>query len=129
MGDGLSPASTLDDAEWMPCRINRHGFATQPSDAETKHVRRDDGDPDADADADADADDHDVEVCLRRDGRVRPGRRSITRSEPEPEPAGCVVCRDDREIVAVKRPCRLWDPRGDCTCLGDDCGRERLVLR
>ena len=95
----------------MPGRISKHAFAVEPGRAETKYVRRRVGD----------TLDHDVEVHLLRDGRVRPGRRTMVRSELEREPGGRVVGRDDHEIVA---------------CVGDrvvqECGvepRERSRVR
>jgi hypothetical protein len=86
----------------MPGRISKHSFAVELGRAETKHVRRRVGD----------ALDHDVEVHLLRDGRVRPGRRTMVRSELEREPRGRVISRDDHEIVA---------------CLGDRVVQERGV--
>jgi hypothetical protein len=62
--------------------------------------------------------DHDVEVHLPRDGRVRPGRRTMVRSELEREAGGRLVSSDDYEIVA---------------CVGDrmfqECGENRASLR
>jgi len=100
--DGLSPAGTLDEAEWMPGRISKHSFAVELGRAQTKHVRRRVGD----------TLDHDVEVHLLRDGRVRPGRRAMVRSELEREPRRRVTSRDDHEIVA---------------CVGDRVVQERGV--
>jgi hypothetical protein len=100
--DGLSPAGTLDEAKWMPGRISKHSFAVELGRAQTKHVRRRVGD----------TLDHDVEVHLPRDGRDRPGRRTIVRSELEREPRGRVISRDDHEIVA---------------CVGDRVVQERGV--
>lgn len=77
----------------MPGRISKHAFAVQLGRAETKHVRRRVGD----------TLDHDVEVHLLRDGRVRPGRRTMVRSELEREPGGRAVGRDDHELVACVR--------------------------
>src|SRR5665647_251638 len=101
--DGRSPAGTLDEAKWMPGRISKHAFAVEFGRAKTKHVRRRVGD----------TLDHDVEVHLLRDGRVRPGRRTMVGSELEREAGGRLVSRDDYEIVA---------------CVGDrmvqECGVE-----
>src|SRR5664280_3560647 len=76
--DGLSPAGTLDEAKWVAGRISKHPFAVKFGCAETKHVRRRVGD----------TLDHDVEVHLLRDGRVRPGRRTMVGSELEREAGG-----------------------------------------
>ena len=86
----------------MPGRISKHSFAVELGRAETKHVRRRVGD----------TLDHDVEVHLLRDGRVRPRRRTMVRSELEREAGGRVVSRDDNEIVAgvcdrVVQECRV----------------------
>ena len=74
----------------MPGRISKHAFAVEFGRAKTKHVRRRIGD----------VLDHDVEVHLLRDGRARPGRRTMARSELERETGGRLVGRDDYEIVA-----------------------------
>jgi hypothetical protein len=86
----------------MPGRISKHSFAVELGRAQTKHVRRRIGD----------TLDHDVEVHLLRDGRVRPGRRTMVRSELEREPRGRVISRGDHEIVA---------------CVGDRVVQERGV--
>ena len=95
----------------MPGRISKHAFAVEPGRAETKYVRRRVGD----------TLDHDVEVHLLRDGRVRPDRRTMVRSELEREPGGRVAGVDDHEIG---------------TCVSDrvvqECGvepRERSRVR
>ena len=74
----------------MPGRISKHSIAVELGRAQTEYVRRRVGD----------TLDHDVEVHLLRDGRVRPGRRAMVRSELEREPRGRVIGRDDHEIVA-----------------------------
>ena len=74
--DGLRPAGALDQAEWMPGRISKHSFAVELGRAQTKHVRCRVGD----------TFDHDVEVHLLRDGGVRPGRRTMVRSELNASP-------------------------------------------
>jgi hypothetical protein len=65
----------------MPGRISKQAFAVWFGCAETKHVRRRVGD----------TLDHDVEVHLLWDGRVRPGRCAMVRSELEREAGGRVV--------------------------------------
>jgi hypothetical protein len=99
--DGLSPAGTLDEANGCPA-----GSANTPSPsslvAPRPSVRRRVGN----------TLDDDVEVHLLRDGRVRPGRRTMVRSELKREPRGRVISRDDREIVA---------------CMGDRVAQERRV--
>ena len=87
----------------MPGRISKHAFAVEFGRAKTKHVRR----------RVSDTLDHDVEVYLLRDGRVRPGRRTMVRSELKRQAGGRVAGRDDHVIVA---------------CVGDrmvqECGVE-----
>lgn len=77
----------------MSGRIGKSSFAVQLGRAETKHVRR----------RVDDTFDHDVEMYLLLDGRVRPGRRTMARSELEREPGGRAVGRDDDEFVACVR--------------------------
>ena len=74
----------------MPGRISKHAFAVEFGRAKTKHVRRRVGD----------TLDHDVEVHLLRDGRVRPGRRTMIGGELEREPRGRVISRDDHVIIS-----------------------------
>jgi len=86
----------------MPGWISKHSFAVEFGRAQAKHVRCRVGD----------TLDHDVEVHLLRDGGVRPGRRTMVRSELECEPRGRVISRDDHEFVA---------------CVGDSVVQERGV--